>query len=189
MATWRNDFSSLFIINLKIHLREISIRPFCIISVLIHSQIQRPIDELRPASAYSLQFDPFIGHINRRGKNQLTVGLPLCNMNSKVQILGKSEVFSGRTETHFRQTNISRDLLSVCEVRRSDKCSSISIFAVIYLKLLFQIDSLLPSKEIAKTFLDAKTIAKTGQTTPNKFCLMTSLHCGQHRKMDPGRTT
>ena len=112
--------------------------------------------------------------MDRRGKNQFILGLPRCNMNSKIQILGKSKVFTekSQTESHFRQTNISRDLLSVCEVRRSDKCSSISIFAVIYLKLLVQIDSLFSlkycrrRKKSPQTFLDAKTVAKTGQTTP-----------------------
>ena len=65
----------------------------------------------------------------------------------------------------------------VCEVRRSDKCSSISIFAVIYLKLLVQIDSLFSvkycrrRKKSPQTFLDAKTVVKTGQTTPIKFLL------------------
>ena len=102
------------------------------------------------------------------------VGLPRCNMNSKIQILGKSKVLTEKslTESHFRQTNISRDLLSVCEVRRSDKC-----FAVIYLKLLVQIDSLFSvkycrrRKKSPQTFLDAKTVVKTGQTTPIKFLL------------------
>ena len=100
-------------------------------------------------------------------------------MNSKIQILGKSKVLTEKslTESHFPQTNISRAPLSVCEVRRSDKCSSISIFAVIYLKLLVQIDSLFSVKHCRRrkkspqTFLDAKTVLKTGQTTPIKFLL------------------
>ena len=44
-----------------------------------------------------------IGHIGRRGKNQFTFGFPRCNMNSKVQILGKRKVLTIkiRSETHF----------------------------------------------------------------------------------------
>ena len=108
-------------------------KQFCIISVLIHSRIQRPIDELKPGGQCTQSltwFGPSIGHIDRRGKNQFIVGLPRCNMNSKIQILGKNKNLTEKslTESHFRQTNISPDLLSVCEVRRSDKCSSISIF-------------------------------------------------------------
>ena len=52
---------------------------------------------------------------------------PHCNMNSKVQIFGKNKILTakGRTEAYFRQTNISRHLLSrriVCEERLTDEC-------------------------------------------------------------------
>ena len=73
--------------------------PFCIISVLIHSRVQRPMDvrSWNQSSIWS------IGHIDRRGKNQVIVGLPRCNMNPNIQILGKSEVLTvkSRSETHF----------------------------------------------------------------------------------------
>ena len=60
--------------------------------------------------------------------------LPLhCNMNSKVQIFGKSKILTakGRTEAYFRQTSISRHLLSrriVCEVRLTDECLQMSFY-------------------------------------------------------------
>ena len=46
-----------------------------------------------------------ISHIARRGKNQFIVGLPQCNMNSKLHISGKSKVLTvkSRTEMHFQK--------------------------------------------------------------------------------------
>ena len=77
------------------------------------------------------------GHIDWQGKNQFIVGLPWCNMNSKVQISGKSKVLmlKSRIETHFRITNISCHLSS---------CSGPN-----YFKVLCKI--VLPSKLIDKS--------------------------------------
>ena len=72
-------------------------------------------------------------HVFFSGQKQTTttkkMKLPLhCNTNSKVQInFGKNKILTakGRTEAYFRQTNISRHLLSrriVCEVRLTDEC-------------------------------------------------------------------
>ena len=70
-------------------------KPFCIISVLINSLSGSTADgcmELKPVF-YLINI---ICHIDWRGKNQFIVGLPRCNMNSKVQILGKRKGFDGK---------------------------------------------------------------------------------------------
>lgn len=84
-----------------------------------------------------------------RRKNQFIVDLPRCKMNSGVQILGKIEVsVKSQTKTHFQQTNISSDLSRKIEVRRSGKCSfiSISVPLLIYLKLQLQISPIFSVK-------------------------------------------
>ena len=94
---------TVFIINSKYIWRKLTQRliskQFCIISVFIHSQVQWRMD------VWSWN-QPLIGsirHIDRQGKNQLTIGMPRWNKNSKVQILGKSKPLpvKSRSEMHF----------------------------------------------------------------------------------------
>ena len=95
-------------------------------------------------------------------------------------MLIKSKVLTEKslTEKHFRQTDISLDL-SLKIVRRStDKCSFISIFAVI-LKLLLKITLTFSVKyfcrrNLRKAFLLAKAAAKTVKTTQQICRQMTS---------------
>ena len=94
---------TVFIINSKYIWRKLTQRliskQFCIILVLIHSRVQWRMD------VWSWN-QPLIGsirHSDRQGKNQLTIGMPQWNKNSKVQILGKSKPFpvKSRSEMHF----------------------------------------------------------------------------------------
>ena len=64
------------------------------------------------------------------------MGLPCCNMNSKLQIPGKRKDLTIKrgTETHFRQTY------------HATYNSKDIIFALVYLKLLVQIASLFAIK-------------------------------------------
>ena len=94
-------------------------------------------------------------------------------------MLIKSKVLTEKslTEKHFRQTDISLDL-SLKIVRRStDKCSFISIFALI-LKLLLKITLTFSVKyfcrrNLRKAFLLAKAAAKTVKTT-EQICRQTT---------------
>ena len=95
-------------------------------------------------------------------------------------MLIKSKVLTEKslTEKHFRQTDISLDL-SLKIVRRStDKCSFISIFALI-LKLLLKITLTFSVKyfcrrNLRKAFLLPKAAAKTVKTTQQICRQMTS---------------
>ena len=89
---------TVFIINSKIHWKKINFKAY--FKAILHyfgvySLLGLMVDgcmELKPAET-----------INRQGKNQFSIGMPWCNKNSKVQILGKSKPLpvKSRSEMHF----------------------------------------------------------------------------------------
>ena len=94
---------TVFIINSKYIWRKLTQRliskQFCIISVFIHSRVQWWMD----VWSWNQPLVGSIRHIDRQGKNQLTIGMPRWNKNSKIQILGKSKPLpvKSRSEMHF----------------------------------------------------------------------------------------
>ena len=79
-------------------------------------------------------------------RTKLTVGLPRCNMNWKVDFKRKQCCDGKKPHWNALPTGITRDISKlVCEVRRTDKCSFISIFALI-LKPLVQIPLIVSAK-------------------------------------------
>ena len=89
---------AVFIMNSKIHWRKISLKAY-FKAILRHFGLNSTsgstadgCTELKPV------FDLISRSHRSAGKNQFIVGLPRCNMNSKVQILGKSKVLKVKTE-------------------------------------------------------------------------------------------
>ena len=99
-----------FIINSKIHSRKITSNEYFKgtlhyfrVNALSGLMVDRIDLWSRAETGQSLIW--LISHIARRGKNQFIVGLPQCNMNSKLHISGKSKVLmvKSRTEMHFQK--------------------------------------------------------------------------------------
>ena len=94
---------AVFIMNLKIHLRKISLKAY--FKVILHyiglySLSGSTADgcmELKPVFVLVI-----LSHRSAR-KEPIHCWFAQCNMNSKVQILGKSKVLTvkSRSETHF----------------------------------------------------------------------------------------
>ena len=103
-------------------------------------------------------------------RTKLTVGLPRCNMNWKVDFKRKQCCDGKKPNWNALPTGITRDISKlVCEVRRTDKCSFTSIFALI-LKPLVQIPLIVSVKYFCrrnlspKAFLDHQNGRKDSQT-------------------------
>ena len=103
-------------------------------------------------------------------RTKLTVGLPRCNMNWKVDFKRKQCCDGKKPNWNALPTGITRDISKlVCEVRRTDKCSFTSIFALI-LKPLVQIPLIVSAKYFCrrnlspKAFLDHQNGRKDSQT-------------------------
>ena len=103
-------------------------------------------------------------------RTKLTVGLPRCNMNWKVDFKRKQCCDGKKPNWNALPTGITRDISKlVCEVRRTDKCSFTSIFALI-LKPLIQIPLIVSVKYFCrrnlspKAFLDHQNGRKDSQT-------------------------
>ena len=138
--------------------------------MLIHSRVQRPID-------IRSWIQSLIHRSHRTAaKYQFVVSLPWCNINSKLQISGKSKdlTVKSRTEPHLRQANISRALLSRKNRLRSETNWHILVYFRSY---LFEATGPNWSDENnrQKHLLIAKTAAKQRWSSSR---LMTSLHCG-----------
>ena len=95
---------TVFITNLKIHSRKISLNEY--FKAILHyfgvdSLSGFTTDRCTELSWNRPIFDSAlsiwsIGHIDQRGKDPFIEGLPRWNMNSKVQISGKSMIFDGK---------------------------------------------------------------------------------------------
>ena len=108
--TVRSMSSCNFILNSKIHSRKITSNEYfkgTLHYFRVNSLSGLMVDQIdlwsRAETGQSLIW--LISHIAWRGKNQFIVGLPQCNMNSKLHISGKSKVLmvKSRTEMYFQK--------------------------------------------------------------------------------------
>ena len=99
-------------------------------------------------------------------------------MNSKVQISFKEKQGFDDKKPNWNVLRTNKHIpqpTSACEVRRTEKCSFISTFALIYFERLSQIASLFYLHTFAveshhqRHFLVAKTAAKTVKTISTRF--------------------
>ena len=95
-------------------------------------------------------------------------------MNSKVQISFKEKQGFDDKKPNWNALRTNKHIpqpTSACEVRRTEKCSFISIFALIYFERLSQIASLFSVHTFAveSHFLVAKTAAKRVKTISTRF--------------------
>lgn len=119
---------------------------------------------------------------NGRERTKLTVGLPRCNMNWKVDFKRKQCCDDRKPNWNALPTGITRDISKlVCEVRSTDKCSFTSIFALI-LKPLVQIPLIVSIKYFCRRNLSPKAFLdhQNGRRQSNHLIKLVVWwrHCG-----------
>ena len=100
---------TVFIMNLKMRLRNISLTAY--FKAILH---YFGLNSLSGSMVDRCNQSPSVTPIGgERPVEPIQCGLPWCNINSTVQVSGKSKVSTvkSQAETHFRQTSISGDLL------------------------------------------------------------------------------